>query len=84
MMQRRPNDLLERALRRWKKPSGAIPGPQAGASIDLGPSSGFDVLIQERIRSLEDGLKEVRARINGLIFLVVGVVIVQVVLRIFS
>ena len=83
-MQQGPNNLLERALRRWKKPSGANSGPQAVASIDLSPASGFDVLIQERIRSLEDGLREVRARINGLIFLIVGVVIVQVVLRVFS
>jgi hypothetical protein len=82
-MKQRPNDLLERALRRWKKPLGASTGQQAAATIDLAPSSGFDVLIQERMRGLEDGLKEVRNRVNGLMFLVAGVVIVQVVLRVF-
>ena len=83
-MQQRDSDLLERALRRWKKPSGITTRRQEVASIDLAPSSGFDVLIQERIRGLEDGLKEVRGRVNGLMFLVAGVVIVQVVLRVFS
>jgi hypothetical protein len=82
-MQQRDNDLLERALRRWRKRSGANPGSSAGSSINMAPSSGFDVLIQERMRGLEEGLKEVRNRVNGLMFLVAGVVIVQVVLRIF-
>jgi hypothetical protein len=41
-MQQKPNNLLERALRRWKKPS----GNKVATSIDMAPSSGFDVLIQ--------------------------------------
>jgi hypothetical protein len=83
-MQQKDDDLLERALRRLKRPSGTKTGQREVASIDLAPASGFDVLIQERIRGLDEGLGEVRSRVNGLIFLVAGVVIVQVVLRVFA
>ena len=79
-MQLRNSGLLERALRRWRRAAKT----EAVTVIDLAPSSGFDVLIQERIRGLEDGLREIKSRVNGLIFLVAGVVIVQVVLRVVS
>ena len=79
-MRQRNSGLLERALRRWR---GAAK-TKVVTAIDLAPSSGFDVLIQEQIRGLEDGLKEIKGRVNGMIFLVAGIVIVQVVLRVIS
>jgi hypothetical protein len=48
--------------------------------LHLGPATAFDVLLQERINALERGLDEVKGRVNGLIFLVVGAVVAQVVL----
>ena len=43
-------------------------------------SAAFQAVVEERLRSLEKQLDEVKGRVNGLIFLIVGVVITQVVL----
>ena len=82
---------LERALRRWRRAleqtganaRGWTP-PRFGPGAELAPDSAFDVQMRERVRGLEDGLKEVKDRVNGLIFLVVGAVVVQVALRFFG
>ncbi len=84
-MQPRGRGAVERALRRsfdklrmngrgWSR-------PRFGADGEIAPASAFDVQMRERVRGLEDGLKEVKGRVNGLIFLVVGAVVAQVVLR---
>ncbi len=43
-------------------------------------SAAFHAVVEERLRSLEKQLDEVKSRVNGLIFLIVGVVVTQVVL----
>lgn len=55
-----------------------------GHGAEIAPDSAFDVQMRERVRGLEDGLKEVKDRVNGLIFLVVGAVVAQVVLRLWG
>jgi len=42
-------------------------------------SAAFHAVVEERLRSVEKQLDEVKGRVNGLIFLIVGVVITQVV-----
>ena len=82
---------LERALRRWRRAflragagaRGWSP-PRFGPGAELAPDSAFDVQMRERVRGLEDGLKEVKGRVNGLIFLVAAAVVVQVALRLFE
>lgn len=58
-------------------------GKERGAErrVDLAPCSPFGALLEERQQALEQQLAEVRSRVNGLIFLVVGTVVVQLVLR---
>ena len=86
MTTRSGKGTLERALRRWRRPLGRLARvrgwspPRFGADAELAPDSAFDVQMRERVRGLEDGLKEVKDRVNNLIFLVVGAVVVQVVL----
>ena len=79
---------LERSLRRLGRAVGGLRSgakgwspPRFGPDAELAPDSAFDVQMRERVRGLEDGLKEVKDRVNGLIFLIVGAVVVQVVLR---
>jgi hypothetical protein len=43
-------------------------------------SAAFHAVVEERLRSLEKQLDEVKGRVNSLIFLIIGVVITQVVL----
>ncbi len=44
------------------------------------PSAAFHAVVEERLRNLEKQLDEVKGRVNGLIFLIIGVVITQFVL----
>jgi hypothetical protein len=43
-------------------------------------SAAFHAVVDERLRSLEKQLDEVKGRVNGLIFLIIGAVLTQVVL----
>jgi hypothetical protein len=54
--------------------------PQRRTTRRPGASAAFHAVVEERLRSLEKQLDEVKGRVNGLIFLIVGVVITQVVL----
>ncbi len=45
------------------------------------PATAFEAVLQERLRLLEQELAEVRNRVAGLLFLVAGAVLAQLVLR---
>jgi len=45
-----------------------------------GSSVAFQAVVEERLRSLEKQLDELKGRVNGLIFLIIGVVVTQVIL----
>jgi hypothetical protein len=69
-------DSLERAISRFRRPAnanGAKPGKQ--------PAAAFRASVEFRLGNLERDVSELKGRINGLIFVVVGAVITQVVLR---
>lgn len=74
---------LERAVRRfvlrWRRaqPQPELP-PDEIASM---PAPAFRVLVAERLRTVERDMAEVRTRINGLLFVVAGAVVTQLVLR---
>ena len=70
------SDELGDAIRRLRTPSS--PG------VDLSPASTFDALLEQRISQLERHVDELKTRVNGLIFLVAGAVIAQIVLGFFS
>jgi len=40
--------------------------------------------VAERLRSLEQQVAEVKARVNGLLFLIAGTVVTQVILRLIA
>ncbi|MDE3095677.1 MAG: hypothetical protein KGK07_06725 [Chloroflexota bacterium] len=56
----------------------------AAAVLDAMSAPAFRAVVAQRLRALERDLAEVRARINGLLFVVAGAVITQVVLRLFG
>ena len=76
------SERLQQTLRRFRKSaepvraSAALPG-----EVDLGPGSTFEALLDQRMCSLESAVGELKERVNGLIYLVVGAALVQVVLR---
>lgn len=60
----------------------AIPEAAAATpSLETMSAPAFRALVAERLRTLERDVAEVRARVNGLLFVVAGAVVTQVVLR---
>ncbi len=75
---------IERALRRFRpggRSSGRRGADGGGDSRTRVSAAEFRAVTEERLRSLEREVAEVKGRINGLIFVVAGAVITQVVLR---
>ena len=70
------SDDLKKAIRRLSKP--------AAAGIDLSPRSPFDALLDARLKGLEQQVDELKGRVHGLMLLVAGAVIVQLVLSFFK
>ena len=66
---------LERALARFRRQPGA-----EGETARLSAAE-FRAATEQRLRALEREVAEVKGRVNGLIFVVAGAVITQVVLR---
>ncbi len=67
---------LKKAIRGLRKP--------APTGVDLSPRSPFDALLDARLKGLERQVDELKARVHGLMFLIAGAVIVQVVLSFFK
>jgi len=57
-------------------------GRAGPGKVDLEPSSAYEVVTRQMVDGLRDDLQEIRGRINGLIFLVAGTAIAEVVTRI--
>jgi hypothetical protein len=74
---------LERSVRRFalrrRRASAAAAEPLESMSAPA-----FRGVVAERLRALERDVGEVRARVNGLLFVVAGAVVTQVVLRLFG
>ena len=68
--------VLERALSRFRRSA------EAGGEVRSRVSAAeFRAAAEQRLRALEREVAEVRGRVNGLIFVVAGAVVTQVVLR---
>ncbi len=71
---------LERTLIRLRTRRGAAEGQEREPGEHLTPAA-FRAVVDERLRSLERQLDEVKGRVNGLLFLLAGTVAVQFVLQ---
>ncbi|MGB2694980.1 MAG: hypothetical protein WBD55_07320 [Dehalococcoidia bacterium] len=69
---------LEKVIARLRRRS-----PDRGDELALTSMSptAFRAVVDERLRSLEHQLDEVKGRVNGLIFLLAGTVTAQLILR---
>ena len=56
-------------------------GAASGDAMQTMTAPAFRAVVAQRLLALERDLAEVRSRVNGLIFVVVGAVITQVLLR---
>ncbi|MHB8377055.1 MAG: hypothetical protein ACYDEB_08885 [Dehalococcoidia bacterium] len=72
---------LERAIAWLARRRDAHRHAGADAALAAMSAPAFRAVVAQRLHALERDLAEVRARINGLLFVVAGAVITQVVLR---
>lgn len=71
---------LARAIARLR----GAPPPTGREPLELMSAPAFRAIVADKLRSLERDVAEVRSRVNGLLFVVAGAVVTQVVLRLFA
>ena len=67
-----PSEEMREAARRLRR--------DLWDGVNLSPRSAFDALLDARLNVLERQVDELKGRVNGLIFLVIAAVIVQIVM----
>ncbi len=72
-------EALRRLIARWRAAPLAAPEP-----LETLTPQAFRAVAAERLRALERDLAEVRTRVNGLLFVVAGAVVTQILLRFFT
>lgn len=50
--------------------------------VDLRPSSAFEAITRQMVESLMQELQEIRTRLNGLIFMMIGAVVLDAISRV--
>lgn len=58
-----------------------IGGKGDSPSLEISPACPFGAVVEERLRDMERNIQEVKGRINGLIFLILGLTVAEVILR---
>ena len=70
---------LEQALTRFRRGRQAA---QEAAKPPTGGGDAFRARVEERLRNLEQQVSEIKGRVNGLIFLVAGTALTQVIIKV--
>ena len=55
--------------------------PRWPVRLDLEPATAYEVVTRQMVEALESDLREIKGRLNGLLFLVAGAVVVDLALR---
>lgn len=50
---------------------------EQAATVDLDPKSTYEVITREKVEHIDDELKEIRYRVNGIFYLVIGSVLLD-------
>jgi uncharacterized protein YceH (UPF0502 family) len=64
--------------------NGTVDATEKGRTRRISEAAAFRARVEERLRSLETELAEVKSRINGLLFFIAGTVIAQALLRVLA
>ncbi|MCH7484445.1 MAG: hypothetical protein IIA90_04775 [Chloroflexi bacterium] len=78
---------LERALQRFRTPPADGDPDGSGGRVDVAgrvSTAAFRAAIKERMRTVERDMGDIKNRVNGLIFLVAGAVITQLLVRVLA
>ena len=58
------------------------PSPSDKESLDLRPATTFEAITRQMVETLVEDVREIRTRLNSLIFMVVGAMLIDVIARI--
>ena len=58
--------------------------PEQRRAVDTSPGCAFGAVVDQRLKDLERSLSDFKSRLNGLIFVVIGAVLLEIVLRLFA
>jgi len=75
------NRMLEQRLRELGERMRGVRASNDGAMLEAMTAPAFRAVVAQRLRALERDVAEVRTRVNGLLFVVAGAVVTQLVLR---
>jgi len=56
-------------------------GKGANPPPEISPGCPFGALVEQRLKDMERNIQEVKGRINGLIFLILGLILTEVITR---
>jgi hypothetical protein len=62
-----------------------IATPDAGSGrerISLEPASAYEVVTRQMVLDMGEDLREIKARLNGLLFMVAGAVVLEILMRV--
>jgi len=72
---------LERALAQFRRRQRAVQKESPEAIPEASSDDPFRAVVEERLHHLEQQLGELKGRVNGLIFLVAGTALTQVIIK---
>jgi hypothetical protein len=75
---------IERAIADIRRRRALARQAENGAALEAMSPPVFRATVVERLRALERDVAEVRQRVNGLLFVVAGAAVTQIVLRLFA
>jgi len=65
---------------RFILPTGTL-DPSEPGPVDLRPASAYEAVTRQMVESLADDLREIKSRLNGLLFMVTGTIMIEVITR---
>jgi hypothetical protein len=64
--------VLREQVRRWRERPG----------VELAPASAYEAVTRQMVEGLASDLREIKSRLNGMLWMVAGTVLLDVVLRV--
>jgi hypothetical protein len=49
--------------------------------VDLSPASAYEAVTRQMVEALADDLREIKGRLNGLLWMVAGAIVIDIVIR---
>ena len=75
------SEELKEAIGRLVRASRLSPEDGRKGAVNVAPGCAFGAVVDQRLKDIEGSLSELRSRLNGLIFIIVGAVLIEVVMR---